>query len=70
MSEVLKGQPIPTRDVLSDKLAELAVGDARDFPLSDNARARRNAIYMAAKRLEIVVTVRKLPEYYRVWRTA
>lgn len=70
MSEIIRGEPIPKPDELINKLRELSPGDAHDFPLTTNLRARRNAIYVTARRLEIRVTVRRMPNKFRVWRVA
>lgn len=70
MSDIIRGEPIPQRDEITDKLKMLTPGDAHDFPLTPNPRARRNAIYVAARRMTIRVTVRKMSNKFRVWRVA
>lgn len=80
MSNIITGVPFPAKRApnITSTLRRMAVGDFVAFPRTGNPRARRNALYQAASRLGIKVTVSECPplvdnpnpaHLYGVWRT-
>lgn len=64
MSEIISGVPMPAPRSpvgMTDRLRKMQRGDFTAFPRTGNPRARRNALYQAASRLGIKITVSDCP---------